>query len=143
MAKPRQGKSKSDSDAILDEKRKKRMLSNRESARRSRLKRQRRIEDLAREVGELTRKIEDYKQMITVKSAKASLLETENNKLNTEKKSLVEYLMECNLILSNCKHAGYFPIKKERAVMDPKSQTWGVRVTGKPDVSQASGMFLF
>jgi regulator of replication initiation timing len=136
-----QGRSKSDSDAIIDEKKRKRMMSNRESARRSRLKRQKRIEDLAREVGELTRKIEDYKKMLTMTLTKASLLETENDKLSAEKKSLADYLLECNLILSNCKQSSCFPIKKEISNMEPKLQMWGVQGHSQIKPIMASRMF--
>ncbi|XP_050220577.1 bZIP transcription factor 53-like [Mercurialis annua] len=88
--------SESDEDApkkSMDEKKRKRMISNRESARRSRMKRQKQMEDLITEKAELERKLyeDDLKYNALLKMH--VVLELENKVLKAKENKLTRYLI--------------------------------------------------
>lgn len=78
--------------ASIDEKKRKRMLSNRESAKRSRIKKQKMIEDLANEQGRLLREVENNKRLCLESEKAWYAKESENNVLRAEKTSLAHQL---------------------------------------------------
>ncbi|KAI9196720.1 hypothetical protein LWI28_026425 [Acer negundo] len=84
--------------AMMDEKKMKRMQSNRESARRSRLKREKRIKDLINEIATLKEQILEGKKRCNDVTHKTRALLSENNTLKSEKKKLAHYLSNLYLI---------------------------------------------
>ncbi|XP_021906709.1 basic leucine zipper 1-like [Carica papaya] len=92
---------------ITDEKRRKRMLSNRESARRSRLRRQKQIEDLVNEIALLNRKIQEGNKRFDIIMESNKAVESENNVLRAEKTRLANYMFHLEImILNSCMQVG-------------------------------------
>ncbi|KAK3188516.1 hypothetical protein Dsin_028077 [Dipteronia sinensis] len=84
--------------ATMDEKVRKRLQLNRESARRSRLKREKRIKDLINEIATLKEQILEGNKRCNDVTHKTRGLLSENNTLISEKKKLAYYLSNLYLI---------------------------------------------
>ncbi|XP_015883146.3 bZIP transcription factor 53 [Ziziphus jujuba] len=83
----------------VDEKKKRRMISNRESARRSRIRRQKRIVDLANEKALVAKRlVEGYKEYSAISKSHLTL-QSENEILMSEKMRMVQYLKNMHLFL--------------------------------------------
>ncbi|KAH7513462.1 hypothetical protein FEM48_Zijuj12G0202500 [Ziziphus jujuba var. spinosa] len=83
----------------VDEKKKRRMISNRESARRSRIRRQKRIVDLANEKALVEKRlVEGYKEYSAISKSHLTL-QSENEILMSEKMRMVQYLKNMHLFL--------------------------------------------
>ncbi|KAK0606903.1 hypothetical protein LWI29_005976 [Acer saccharum] len=87
--------------ATMDEKKRKRMQSNKESARRSRLKREQRIKDLINEIATLKEQILEVNKRYNDVSHETRVLLSENDTLNSEKKKLAHYLSNFYLIYTS------------------------------------------
>ncbi|CAK7326371.1 unnamed protein product [Dovyalis caffra] len=125
-------------NAMVDEKRRKRMISNRESARRSRMKRQKHMEDLVSEKSILERKIyEDNKKYVAVWQSHFAL-ESENKALRDEKMKLAEYLKNLQQILASYKVT---ESDQDIEVSDRFLNPW--QVHGPVKSIAVSGMFNF
>ncbi|XP_057966689.1 bZIP transcription factor 53 [Malania oleifera] len=98
----RQASSGSDGDvqyAMVDERKKRRMISNRESARRSRVRKQQRLESLVSQVNELQN---DNSQMMQKINANTQLyidVASENNVLRAQVTELTDRLRSLNAVL--------------------------------------------
>lgn len=98
----RPGSSGSDSDpryAMVDEKKRKRMVSNRESAKRSRMRKQKQLEDLINESSTLENEIKQLSQSISIISERHNDMEAANDVLRAEKMKLTEQLRSLNSVL--------------------------------------------
>lgn len=82
----------SGSDASMDEKKMRRRISNRESARRSRMKKQKHLQDLTTEMGKLERERAEISQACSAKTRSHLALRSENDALLSEKVALTDYL---------------------------------------------------
>lgn len=78
--------------ANMDEKKRKRMASNRESAKRSRLKREQRVKDLVNEIATMKEEIFELNGQYNDLSQRARILWQENQALKVEKAKLAECL---------------------------------------------------
>ena len=85
---------KTSSGSDIDEKKRKRKLSNRESARRSRLKKQKMMEDTIHEISTLERRIKEYSERCKVAKRRLDSLESENVSLRSEKTWLLNYVSD-------------------------------------------------
>ncbi|CAA7058808.1 unnamed protein product [Microthlaspi erraticum] len=83
---------KTSSGSDIDEKKRKRKLSNRESARRSRLKKQKLMEETIQEITTLERRIKESRQRCVVVKQKLDAVEYENAVLGSEKTWLSSYI---------------------------------------------------
>ncbi|XP_030539939.2 bZIP transcription factor 2-like [Rhodamnia argentea] len=104
-----QGSSGSEADAKhlgSNEKKRRRMLSNRESARRSRMRKQKHLEDLTREMGELERENREIVRAYEAKSRCHLGLQWENDALLAEKAALENYLNSMESIISSFRQNG-------------------------------------
>ncbi|KAL1827321.1 hypothetical protein DCAR_0206482 [Daucus carota subsp. sativus] len=104
MASPQtQISSGSDGDlryAKFDERKRKRMISNRESARRSRMKKQQRVDELFGEVNQLQNQNKVVMHKINEATDKFVAVATENNVLRAQMSELADRLYALNSVLS-------------------------------------------
>lgn len=92
----------SDSNAPIvsvEEKKRRRMISNRESARRSRIRRQKLVVDLANEKALLEKRLADGYKKYSAITEGHSTLQSENDILISEKMRLINYLEKVHLLL--------------------------------------------
>ncbi|GLT42636.1 hypothetical protein SLA2020_166260 [Shorea laevis] len=97
-----QSSSGSDTDpryAVIDDRKRKRMLSNRESARRSRMKKQKQLEDLLNEVNTLKNENSQLVQSVSIVSQRYAEIEGANNILRAQAMELTERLESLNSML--------------------------------------------
>ncbi|XP_010440575.1 PREDICTED: basic leucine zipper 1-like [Camelina sativa] len=87
-------KTTTSSGSDIDEKKRKRKLSNRESARRSRLKKQKLMEDTIHEISSLERRIKENSERCRVVKDRLDSVETENAVLRSEKTWLSNYVSD-------------------------------------------------
>ncbi|KAF2302131.1 hypothetical protein GH714_032888 [Hevea brasiliensis] len=93
------------SNASIDEKKRKRMTSNRESARRSRMRRQKKVYDLINEKVELEKRLNEDNHKYVAKCQIFLVLESENEVLRAKKMELIQYLKYLNQILISYKES--------------------------------------
>lgn len=89
----------SGSDVAIDERKRKRMLSNRESARRSRMRKQKQLEDLTDEVTRVQLSNRDLVQKINAKEQNYGAIESANNVLRAQHAELADRLRSLNSVL--------------------------------------------
>ncbi|TYJ09149.1 hypothetical protein E1A91_A11G121100v1 [Gossypium mustelinum] len=102
MASLQRSASSSDSDpqyANIDERKRKRMLSNRESARRSRMRKQKRLQDLVQEVNALQKDNSQISEKIGVATQYYIEMQSANNVLRAQAMELTERLRSLNSVL--------------------------------------------
>lgn len=98
----RQASSGSDSDprcGVADERKRKRMESNRESARRSRVRKQKRLVDLVGELGQLQQANSELIARINATAQKYVEVESANNVLRAQAMELTDRLRSLNSVL--------------------------------------------
>ena len=95
----RQASSGSDGSAPMDERKRKRMLSNRESARRSRMRKQKQMEDLTAEASRLQISNGQIAQSISAKEQAFFQVESGNNVLRAQVMELTDRLRSLNSFL--------------------------------------------
>ncbi|CAH8256483.1 unnamed protein product [Arabidopsis lyrata] len=78
----------------VDEKKRRRTISNRESAKRSRLKKKKRFEELTEEVNRLNQRNEELKNRLANVVSCGNFISSENNRLKTESVCLEIRLLE-------------------------------------------------
>ncbi|KAK1436525.1 hypothetical protein QVD17_02306 [Tagetes erecta] len=88
-------------DGLMDEKKRKRMESNRESARRSRMKKQKHANDLTAEVKKIKNDNDHIRSTINVTTQKLIEIEAENSVYRAQVSELTQRLVSLNQIL-NC-----------------------------------------
>ncbi|XP_039008676.1 bZIP transcription factor 53-like [Hibiscus syriacus] len=85
--------------ANIDERKRKRMLSNRESARRSRIRKQKQLEDFFKEVSALQKDNGQLSEKINVATQRYIEMENANNVLRAQARELTERLRSLNSVL--------------------------------------------
>ncbi|CAH8298889.1 unnamed protein product [Eruca vesicaria subsp. sativa] len=91
---------KTSSGSDIDEKKRKRKLSNRESARRSRLKKQKIMQDTINEISALERRIKENSERCKVARRRLDSLESENAVLKSEKTWLSRYVEDLESMIA-------------------------------------------
>lgn len=91
--------SEEDQQQVMDQRKRKRMLSNRESARRSRMKKQKHLDDLLGEVGQLGKNNNQILESINVTTQLYLNLEAENSVLRAQMGELTNRLQSLNDIV--------------------------------------------
>ncbi|KAF3954205.1 hypothetical protein CMV_020425 [Castanea mollissima] len=109
---PGPDESDSDSGAVFqsDERKRKRMLSNRESARRSRMRKQKQLEDLTDEVTRLQLSNRDLVQKINAKERNYGAIESANNVLRAQHAELTDRLRSLNSVLQMIEEMSGFSV---------------------------------
>ncbi|XP_010523925.1 PREDICTED: bZIP transcription factor 53 [Tarenaya hassleriana] len=84
---------------ITDERKRKRRISNRESARRSRMRKQKQMEDLINEVTALKNDNSDISKQIDAATRRCNEMEAQNNILRAQASELTDRLRSLNSVL--------------------------------------------
>ncbi|GKV41570.1 hypothetical protein SLEP1_g49079 [Rubroshorea leprosula] len=95
----RSSSSEEDLQQIMDQRKRKRMQSNRESARRSRMRKQKHLDDLTAQVSELTRENNQILTSMNITSQLYMNLEAENSVLKVQMAELNTRLQSLNEII--------------------------------------------
>ncbi|GAA0138237.1 DNA-binding transcription factor [Lithospermum erythrorhizon] len=122
--------------ALVDEKKRKRMISNRESARRSRKKKQEQLQNLAEEVGILQAKINGTVQNVDAITKKYMIIVTENSVLRAQERELSERLKSLNELIE-----GSGLSEDYTKVNDPLLEQWQLPFTMQA-ISASSGFYF-
>ncbi|MED6122213.1 hypothetical protein PIB30_037643 [Stylosanthes scabra] len=132
-------------DPAMDERKRKRMLSNRESARRSRMKKQKQLEDLTGEVKRLEVSNKSMIEAIKVKEEGYAKIEAANGVIRAQMMELEDRLRFLNSILEIAEVVGGgssgdlsvdFP-----EILDPLLKPWQIPHPFQPIMASAD-MFL-
>lgn len=100
------GSDNTDPHATIDDRKRKRMLSNRESARRSRMRKQKQLEDLLNESSIVQNEINQLTQSIDIIAQRHTEMEAANNALRDLKMELSERLRVLNSVLQIAEDVG-------------------------------------
>ncbi|GAY41076.1 hypothetical protein WN943_017264 [Citrus x changshan-huyou] len=135
----RQGSSGSDSDpryANVDERKRKRMISNRESARRSRMKKQKQMEDLVNEINHLESANAMLKQNIDSSVQRYVEMESANNILRAQAMELTDRLRSLNSVLQIWAEISGINVEIPE-IPDPLMKPWQLPCPMQPLVASA------
>ncbi|XP_065620400.1 bZIP transcription factor 53-like [Quercus suber] len=102
--------SRSRSDVAIDERKRKRMSSNRESVRRSRMRKQKQLKDLTDEVTRLQLSNCDLVQKIKTKEQNYGAIESTNNVLKAQHVELTDRLQSLNSVLQMIEEMSGFSV---------------------------------
>ncbi|XWS14182.1 hypothetical protein CRYUN_Cryun36dG0101600 [Craigia yunnanensis] len=134
---------------IMDEKKRKRMLSNRESARRSRMKKQKLLESLVSEVASLKVEIRKNADKYEVLVQKTIVLDSENNLLKAQQMELAQYLRnlelmqtQMELLQMNTMQPGSFS-DQFVDIKEPHVDSWQRHDSTQPAIMASAGMFNY
>ncbi|WOL00288.1 hypothetical protein Cni_G09001 [Canna indica] len=95
----RASSSEGDSQPVIDERKRKRMVSNRESARRSRMRKQQRLDDLMNQEAQLKQHNGEISMQIDLMTQQYTSVESENAVLRAQLSELTERLRSMNSVL--------------------------------------------
>lgn len=99
MPAPQTSGSEEDAQPIMDERKRKRMLSNRESARRSRMRKQQHLDDLLSQVARLKEENSQILMRVNLFTEQHARLDSENTVLRTQVMELTDRLRSVNSVL--------------------------------------------
>ncbi|PRQ21637.1 putative transcription factor bZIP family [Rosa chinensis] len=141
----RQSSSGSDG-SVVDDKKRKKMQSNRESARRSRMKKQKRVEELTVEISRLQISNGQIGQSIDAKDKAYSEVEAWNNVMRAQEKELTDRLRYLESIEQTfVEFSGVFDedINNDMAEMqDSLLNPWQLPYSTQPITASSADMFL-
>lgn len=92
--------SEEDLQALMDQRKRKRMLSNRESARRSRMRKQKHLDDLTAQMAQLTKESHQIISSLNITSQHYMNMEAENSVLRAQVAELRNRLQSLNEIIT-------------------------------------------
>ncbi|KAJ8900409.1 hypothetical protein K2173_025186 [Erythroxylum novogranatense] len=131
--------SSSDSDpryANVDERKRKRMISNRESARRSRARKQKLMEDFMKEADQLKSENNHLEEIINTRSQYYVQVESDNNVLRAQAMELTERLASLNSVLHLCQEVNGYSLDIPE-IPDPLLKPWQLPFPGQPIMASA------
>ncbi|KAL3538268.1 hypothetical protein ACH5RR_001634 [Cinchona calisaya] len=122
--------------AMMDEKKRKRMISNRESARRSRMRKQNQLQDLTDEIGRLQVANDGIVGKIDEITKKYMIYAAQNNVLRAQVVELSERFESLNDVIKNCEMAA----GDVNQLPDPLLRPWQLSCSMQP-IPASSGLF--
>ncbi|XP_039046165.1 bZIP transcription factor 53-like [Hibiscus syriacus] len=144
MATVQRQTSSSDSDpryANVDERKRKRMLSNRESARRSRVRKQKQLEDLANETSALQKDNGLLSEKINIAAQRYIEMENDNNVLRAQAMELTDRLWSLNSVLHIVEEVSGFAVDIPE-IPDPLMKPWHLPFPIEPIMASADMLVL-
>ncbi|KAM5575995.1 bZIP transcription factor 53 [Rosa sericea] len=140
----RQSSSGSDG-SLVDDKKRKKMQSNRESARRSRMKKQKHVEELTVEISRLQISSSQIRQSIDAKDKAYSEVEAWNNVMRAQEKELTDRLRYLESIEQTfVEFSGGFDedINDLAEMQDSLLNPWQLSYSTQPITASSADMFL-
>lgn len=140
--KQRQASSGSDGSAEIDEKKNKRKLSNRESARRSRMRKQKQMEDLANEASRLQIEIDRIRQFVDARTKAFVHVDSENKVLEAQKMELADRFESLNSLAGYAQGGNGQTFESDLPEMpDPLLKPWQLPYPTQPIMASADMFF--
>ncbi|KAH1130319.1 hypothetical protein J1N35_001697 [Gossypium stocksii] len=127
---------RSASSSDSDERKRKRMLSNRESARRSRIRKQKQLEDLVNEVSALQKDNSQLSEKINVATQRYAEMECANNVLRAQAMELTERLRSLNSVLHIVEEVSGYAVDIPE-IPDPLMKPWQIPCPVQPIMALA------
>ncbi|XP_058076964.1 bZIP transcription factor 53-like [Magnolia sinica] len=121
---------------VMDPRKKRRMLSNRESARRSRMRKQQHLDDLITQLGQLKTDNNQIAARVDVATQHYMKLESENTILRTQVMELTERLQSLNSVLHLMEEISGMAMDIPE-IPDPMMRPWQLPVPSQPIVASA------
>lgn len=134
--------------SMLDERKRKRMLSNRESARRSRMRKQKHLDDLIGQVAQLKKENNNILSNINLTSQQYANVEAENSVLRAQMIELSQRLQSLNEILSyinsnnNNNNNGVFETHHHYQE-DMMNNPWNLMYVNQPIMASADMLYQY
>ncbi|MBA0790726.1 hypothetical protein Gohar_015357 [Gossypium harknessii] len=124
------------SSSDSDERKRKRMLSNRESARRSRIRKQKQLEDLVNEVSALQKDNGQLSEKINFATQRYAEMECANNVLRAQAMELTERLRSLNSVLHIVEEVSGYAVDIPE-IPDPLMKPWQIPCPVQPIMALA------
>ncbi|KAJ8485459.1 hypothetical protein OPV22_017944 [Ensete ventricosum] len=121
---------------MMDQKKRKRMISNRESARRSRMRKQKHLDDLTAQVNQLRKENSQILSSLTLTTQQCFAVEADNSVLRTQTMELTNRLQSLNEILLFLN--GRNTVIGNGFLISP----WGSMCTNQPIMASAADSLL-
>ncbi|XP_009618859.1 bZIP transcription factor 44 [Nicotiana tabacum] len=134
--------------SMLDERKRKRMQSNRESARRSRMRKQKHLDDLIGQVAQLKKENNNILSNINLTSQQYANVEAENSVLRAQMMELSQRLQSLNEILSyinsnnNNNNNGVFETHHHYQE-DMMNNPWNLMYVNQPIMASADMLYQY
>ncbi|KAF5192324.1 bZIP transcription factor [Thalictrum thalictroides] len=126
---------------MVDDKKKRRMVSNRESARRSRMRKQNHLDELLTQVAHLQKENNEIVQHIDSTTECYLQVDTDNNVLRAQMMELTDRLQSLNSVLFVLEEFTGFPFDIPE-IPDPLMKPWQLPCHSQPIMASAN-MFQF
>ncbi|XP_026657972.2 bZIP transcription factor 53 [Phoenix dactylifera] len=126
---------------VVDERKRKRMLSNRESARRARMRKQQRLDELTNQAAQLRNENEQIVMQVNLISQQYLKLESENSVVGAEVMELTERLQSLNSMLQIFQEVSGMAMDIPE-IPDPLLRPWLLPCPAQPIMASAD-LFQF
>ncbi|KAF9618184.1 hypothetical protein IFM89_000653 [Coptis chinensis] len=126
---------------MVDERKKRRMLSNRESARRSRMRKQQHLDELLNQVSQLQKENNEIVQHVNATTELYVQAESENNILRAQMMELSDRLQSLNSVLYIVEEVSGYSMDIPE-IPDPLLKPWQLPCPSQPIMASAN-MFQF
>ncbi|KAG1326188.1 bZIP transcription factor 53 [Cocos nucifera] len=134
---PQTSGSEEDAQLMVDERKRKRMLSNRESARRSRMRKQQHLDDLLSQVTRLKEEKSQILMQVNLFTEQYARLESENMVLRTQVMELTDRLRSLNSVLHIVEELSGLAMDIPE-IPDPILKPWQLRCPAQPITASAN-----
>jgi hypothetical protein len=139
--------SEGDLQVVMDQRKRKRLLSNRESARRSRMRKQKHLNDLMEQVAQLRKENNHILTTISVTTQHFLNVEAENSVLRAQMGELSQRLQSLNDILSymNTNNGGFVETEDFLGTYSDgfMNNSWNLMHLNQPIMASAADMFQY
>ncbi|KAK9136700.1 hypothetical protein Sjap_007294 [Stephania japonica] len=127
----RSDRSISDVVAVVDDRKKRRMISNRESARRSRMRKQQHLDDLINQVSQIQRENSEIVKRVSATTEMFMKVDSENSVLRAQVGELSERLQSLNSVLHSIEEVSGFAMDIPQ-MPDPLLKPWHLPYPSQP-----------
>ncbi|PSS31314.1 BZIP transcription factor [Actinidia chinensis var. chinensis] len=131
---------------MMDQRKRKRMQSNRESARRSRMRKQKHVNDLMAEVAQLSKENNQILTRISITTQHYHNVESENSVLRAQMGELSQRLQSLNDIL-NCMNTGNSVFEADQNIQINQdsfmNNSWNWMYLNQPIMASAADVFQY